>query len=122
MPSAYRAPQPWWAGTLRVYESWPQSAMTTGLEVLPDWEPTAWWGLGVGVRGGVRAGNMAPAAGLRPPGWLQGNYSECSHGAKRASMALTTSMPPVTEPKTTCLPSSQSVLTVHLRGQRGCRG
>ena len=54
--------------------------------------------------------------GLRPPGWLQGNYSECSHGAKRASMALTTSMPPVTEPKTTCLPSSQSVLTVHLRG------
>ena len=23
------------------YESWPQSAMTTGLEVLPDWEPTA---------------------------------------------------------------------------------
>ena len=99
-----------------LYESWPQSAMTTGLEVLPDWEPTAWWGSGVGVRGGVRAGNMAPAAGLRPPGWLQGNFSECSHGAKRASMALTTSMPPVTEPKTTCLPSSQSVLTVHLRG------
>ena len=29
-------------------------------------------------------------------------------------MALTTSMPPVTLPKTTCLPSSQSVLTVHL--------
>jgi len=44
--------------------------MTTGLAVLPDWEPTA-------------------------------------------SMALTTSMPLVTEPKTTCLPSSQSVLTVH---------
>ena len=29
-------------------------------------------------------------------------------------MALTTSMPPVTLPKTTCLPSSQSVFTVHL--------
>ena len=43
--------------------------MTTGLAVLPDWEPTA-------------------------------------------SMALTTSMPLVTVPKTTCLPSSQSVLTV----------
>jgi hypothetical protein len=44
--------------------------MTTGLEVAPDWLPTA-------------------------------------------SQALTTSMPPVTEPYTTCLPSSQSVLTVH---------
>ena len=29
-----------------------------------------------------------------------------------ASIFLTTSMPLVTEPKTTCLPSSQSVLTV----------
>ena len=29
-----------------------------------------------------------------------------------ASMAFTTSMPLVTEPNTTCLPSSQSVLTV----------
>merc|ERR1712085_142517 len=29
-----------------------------------------------------------------------------------ASTALTTSMPPVTDPKTTCLPSNQSVFTV----------
>jgi len=53
------------------YESWPQSLMTTGLEVVPDCEPTA-------------------------------------------SIFLTTSMvSAVTLPKTTCLPSSQSVLTVH---------
>ena len=58
-----------------LYESWPQSAMTTGLEVLPLWLPTA-------------------------------------------STALTTSMPPVTEPKTTCLPSSQSVLTVQRKNLR----
>merc|ERR1712113_1050079 len=54
---------------LRPHESWPQSAMTTGLAVFPDWEPTA-------------------------------------------SIFLTTSMPSDTAPKTTCLPSSQAVLTV----------
>ena len=35
-----------------------------------------------------------------------------------ASTALTTSMPLVTEPKTTCLPSSQSVLTVQRKNLR----
>ena len=35
-----------------------------------------------------------------------------------ASMALTTSMPLVTVPKTTCLPSSQSVLTVQRKNLR----
>ena len=29
-----------------LYESWPQSAITTGFDVLPDCEPTAWWGKG----------------------------------------------------------------------------
>merc|ERR1712217_236885 len=51
------------------HQSWPQSAITTGLAVFPLWEPTA-------------------------------------------SIFLTTSIPSVTEPKTTCLPSSQAVLTV----------
>eukprot|EP00409_Alexandrium_fundyense_P003343 CAMPEP_0185903476 /NCGR_PEP_ID=MMETSP0196C-20130402/2726_1 /TAXON_ID=2932 /ORGANISM="Alexandrium fundyense, Strain CCMP1719" /LENGTH=97 /DNA_ID=CAMNT_0028622539 /DNA_START=128 /DNA_END=421 /DNA_ORIENTATION=+ len=50
-------------------ESCPQSATATGLDVLPDCEPTA-------------------------------------------SILLTTSIPSVTIPKTTCLPSSQAVLTV----------
>merc|ERR1711920_491363 len=50
--------------------NWPQSATTTGLAVLPDWEPTA-------------------------------------------SISFTTSMPSTTEPKTTCLPSSHAVFTVH---------
>ena len=63
--SAVRRPHP----ALSIHESWPQSEMTTGLEVSPLWLPTA-------------------------------------------SQAWTTSMPLVTEPKTTCLPSSQSVLTV----------
>ena len=36
-----------------------------------------------------------------------------------ASIFLTTSMPLVTEPKTTCLPSSQSVLTVQRKNLRG---
>ena len=35
-----------------------------------------------------------------------------------ASIFLTTSMPLVTEPKTTCLPSSQSVLTVQRKNLR----
>ena len=60
---------------VRAYESWPQSAITTGLAVLPLCEPTP-------------------------------------------SIALTTSMPLVTEPKTTCLPSSQSVLTVQRKNLR----
>merc|ERR1740130_2676256 len=50
-------------------QSWPQSAITTGFEVLPLCDPTA-------------------------------------------SHACTTFMPSQTLPKTTCLPSSQSVLTV----------
>ena len=36
-----------------------------------------------------------------------------------ASIFLTTSMPLVTEPKTTCLPSSRSVLTVQRKNLRG---
>lgn len=32
-----------------------------------------------------------------------------------ASMALITSMPSLTQPKTTCLPSSHSVLTVQMK-------
>ena len=63
--------------------SWPQSAMTTFLLVLPDSLPSA-------------------------------------------SIALTTSMPLVTLPKTTCLPSSQLVLTVQRKNythkQHGQRG
>merc|ERR1719336_849003 len=51
------------------HSSCPQSAITTGLDVLPDCEPTA-------------------------------------------SIFFTTSMPSVTLPKTTCLPSSQAVFTV----------
>ena len=35
-----------------------------------------------------------------------------------ASIFLTTSMPLVTDPKTTCLPSSQSVLTVQRKNLR----
>ena len=70
--SAVRRPHP----ALSIHESWPQSEMTTGLEVSPLWLPTA-------------------------------------------SQALTTSMPLVTEPKTTCLPSSQSVLTVQRKNLRG---
>merc|ERR1719230_1534087 len=58
------------AGFTTLPQSWPESAMTTGFEVLPDWEPTA-------------------------------------------SIFFTTSMPSTTEPKTQCLPSSQSVFTVH---------
>merc|ERR1711933_438985 len=50
--------------------TWPQSAMTTALAVLPDCEPTP-------------------------------------------SIFFTISMPSVTLPKTTCLPSSHAVLTVH---------
>ena len=37
-----------------------------------------------------------------------------------ASIFLTTSMPLVTEPKTTCLPSSQSVLTVQRKNLCVC--
>merc|ERR1712217_168179 len=59
------------------HQSWPHSAITTGLAVFPLWEPTA-------------------------------------------SIFLTTSIPSVTEPKTTCLPSSQAVLTVQRKNWEPC--